>query len=136
MFNESPLGRATPPPFYICFGTQGADWRNAACDAKLATAGGRHLAEMHTTYPVLNRSRENTPWSRGPPRRQRTLQRKKSRCRGGIVRVDFCRVWIGMCEGANTCLMPGGDGLPEGAMFRNEDGKRFLQIVTKSIAKL
>ena len=54
---------------------------------------------------------------------------------GGIVRVDFCRIWIGMCEGANTCLMPGGDGLPEGAMFRNEDGKRFLQIVTKSIAK-
>ena len=55
---------------------------------------------------------------------------------GGTVRVDFCRVWIGMCEGANTCLMPGGDGLPEGAMFRNRDGKRFLQIVTKSIAKL
>ena len=55
---------------------------------------------------------------------------------GGIVRVDFCRVWIGMCEGANTCLMPGGDGLPEGAMFRNEDGKRFLQIVIKIIEKL
>ena len=54
----------------------------------------------------------------------------------GIVRIDFCRVWIGMCEGANTCLMPGGDGLPEGAMFRNEDGKRFLQIVTRPIAKL
>ena len=69
---EGPLGRATPPPFYICFGTQGADWRNAACDAKLATAGGRHLADIHTTYPVLNRSRENTPWSRGPPRRQET----------------------------------------------------------------
>ena len=38
-------------------------------------------------------------------------------------------------NGANTCLMPGGDGLPEGAMFSNEDGKRFLQIVTKPIAK-
>jgi len=86
---EGPLGRATPPPFYICFGTQGADWRKAACDAKLATAGGRHLAEMHTTYPVLNRSRENTPWSRGPPRRQRTLQRKKSRCRGGQFALIF-----------------------------------------------
>ena len=55
---------------------------------------------------------------------------------GGIVRVDFCKVWRGMCEGANTCLRPSGDGLPEGAMFRNADGKRFLQIVTKSIAKL
>ena len=44
---------------------------------------------------------------------------------GGIVRVDFCRVWIGMCEGPNTCLMPGGDGLPEGAMFSNEDRKQF-----------
>ena len=50
---------------------------------------------------------------------------------GGIVRVDFCRVWIGMCEGANTCLMPGGDGLPEGAMFRNEDGKRFFTNCNK-----
>ena len=69
---EGPLGRSTPPPFYLCFGTQGADWRNEACEAKLATAGGRHLAEMHTTYPVLNRSRENTPWSRGPPIRQET----------------------------------------------------------------
>ena len=50
---------------------------------------------------------------------------------GGTVRVDFCRVWIGMCEGANTCFMPGGNGLPEGAMFRNEDGKRFFTNCNK-----
>ena len=40
------------------------------------------------------------------------------------------KVWIGTCEGANTCLMPGGDGLPEGAMFRNEDGKRFFFVTS------
>ena len=55
---------------------------------------------------------------------------------GRSFRVDFCRAWIAMCEGANTCLMPGGDGLPESAMFRNDDGKRFLQIVTKLIGQL
>ena len=55
---------------------------------------------------------------------------------GAVVRVGFCKVWIGMCEGANTCFMSGGNSLPEGAMFRNEDGNCFLEIVTKSIAKL
>ena len=58
---------------------------------------------------------------------------------GGIVRVDFCNVWISMCEGANTCLMPGGDSLPEGAMFRNEDRKRFFtncNKINEEIAKI